>query len=291
MPAQAEVDLLKYHLKKTEKSIINYMEEDDNEQIYSNKDIKFSTINNQKIVLVKEVCQKLKAIDMKLDEDDRNNNFGVVFQGILAKKSDSNITWEKYIKYLSRRHIVMTNKKFFYYYTDRDYRESKEPLGYFEIKNLYKLEILPDYSIGGKKNIFSITVSQWNKKDVVHKGRTFYLSTETKEKLTEWVTQINFLRVKATYDEFASTFGLINLPLPHEGPEKRAKKIKNKLNNSNYSTVFPTKTSMSFYNCIARRSVINQGSKGDNDGKRNSLIKGNRRASFMPKNITEKIVN
>ena len=98
MPAQAEVDLLKYHLKKTEKSIINYMEEDDNEQIYSNKDIKFSTINNQKIVLVKEVCQKLKAIDMKLDEDDRNNNIGVVFQGILAKKSDSNITWEKYIK-------------------------------------------------------------------------------------------------------------------------------------------------------------------------------------------------
>lgn len=98
MPPQVEVDLLKYHLKKTEKSIINYMEEEENEheQVISNKDIKFSTVNNQKIVFVKEVCQKLKAIDMKFDEDDKNTSFGIIIQGILSKKSDSNITWEKY---------------------------------------------------------------------------------------------------------------------------------------------------------------------------------------------------
>jgi hypothetical protein len=283
MPAQIEVDLLKYHLKKTEKSIINYMEEEDNEQVAANKEIKFSTMNNQKIVLVKEVCQKLKAIDMKLDEEDKDICFGIVFQGPLMKKSDSNITWEK-------RHIVMTNKKFIYYYFEKDYRENREPLGYFEIKCLYKLDILPDYTFGTKKNIFSITVSQWMKKDAVQKGRTFFLSTDTKDKLNDWITQINFLRVKATYDEFASAFGMINLPLPHEVPDKGEKKIKNKLNNNLLGIVYPGKTSSAFYNAMARRSIISN-KKVEEDGKKSSVKKGNRRASFMPKNLTERLVN
>jgi predicted ATPase len=96
MSPHQEVELLKSHLKKTEKSIINYMEEEDDEQVSHSKDIKFSTVNNQKIVYVKEVCQKLKAIDMKLDEDDKNKSAGIILQGMLSKKSDSNISWEKY---------------------------------------------------------------------------------------------------------------------------------------------------------------------------------------------------
>ena len=97
MPANAEVELLKYHLKKTEKSIINYMEDDEIEKFSSNKEIRFSLMNNQKIVLVKEVCQKLKAIDKKLEEENKCSNTGLIFQGLLFKKSDTNITWEKYI--------------------------------------------------------------------------------------------------------------------------------------------------------------------------------------------------
>ena len=186
----------------------------------------------------------------------------------------------------------MTNKRFFYYYTDKDYRENKEPLGYFEIKNLYKLEILPDFSIGNKKNIFSITVSHWNKKDAVQKGRNFVLSTETKDKLNEWITQINFLRVKATYDEFASTFGMINLPLSHETPDKGVKKIKNKLNNNSINTVYSNKTSGGFYNSLARRSItINLKVPSESENKKNQLSnKLNKRGSFIPKNINEKIV-
>ena len=42
-----------------------------------------------------EICNKLKAIDLKLDEEDRDNKAGLIYQGIVAKKSDSNITWEK----------------------------------------------------------------------------------------------------------------------------------------------------------------------------------------------------
>lgn len=94
MSPHQEIELLKSHLKKTEKSIINYMEEEDDEQISVSKDLKFSTVNNQKIIFVKEVCQKLKAIDMKLDENDKNTSAGIILQGSLTKKSDSNITWE-----------------------------------------------------------------------------------------------------------------------------------------------------------------------------------------------------
>lgn len=185
----------------------------------------------------------------------------------------------------------MTNKKFFYYYTDKDFKDNKQPLGYFEIKHLYKLEILPDFSIGNKKNIFSITVSQWMKKDHPVKGRTFYLSTESKDKLTEWVTLINFLRVKSTYDEFSNVYGLINLPLSHENPGKRKRKIKNKLNNNMHmDTIFPVKGTTSLYNSIARRSIMNFSTKQESDGKAIKVQKKNRRGSFLPKTSSERIV-
>ncbi len=184
----------------------------------------------------------------------------------------------------------MTNKKFFYYYTEKDYKENKQPLGYFEMKHLYKLEILPDFSIGSKKNIFSITVSQWMKKDFPNKGRTFYLSTDSKDKLTEWVTLINFLRVKSTYDEFSNVYGLINLPLSHENIGK-GKKIKNKLNNDMLlNTIFPVKGSSSFYNSIARRSIMNFNSNAESDSKIVKVQKKTRRGSFLPKNSSERIV-
>ena len=95
MTSKREVDLLKSHLKKTEKSIINYMEEDDNEPSRGDE-TKFSTTTNQKIVLVKEICQKLKIIDLKLEEDEQvNKGIPLILEGILSKQSDANITWEK----------------------------------------------------------------------------------------------------------------------------------------------------------------------------------------------------
>ena len=99
MTSKREVANLKSHLKKTEKSIINYMEDDGNEPA-SREDPKFSTTTNQKIVLVKEICQKLKVIDLKIEEDEQvNKGMPLIIEGTLAKKSDANITWERYFMY------------------------------------------------------------------------------------------------------------------------------------------------------------------------------------------------
>lgn len=97
MPAKTEVNLLKYHLKKTEKSLINHMEDDESD-LHHIKEEK-STLANRKIVLVKEICQKLKMIEKKLDfessEVTLNSKFGLIMEGVIAKKSDKGITWEK----------------------------------------------------------------------------------------------------------------------------------------------------------------------------------------------------
>ena len=68
------------------------------------------------------------------------------------------------LKLISSRYIVITNKRFYYYYTDKDYKENKEPLGYFEMKNLYNLQILADYQYGSKKNIFTLLFLSGRKK-------------------------------------------------------------------------------------------------------------------------------
>lgn len=60
--------------------------------------------------------------------------------------------------------------------------------------------------------------------------RTFYFCTNDKSKLYEWVITLNFLRVKAIYDEFKTSFGVINLPMNHEVKTSYKKKMKLKLN-------------------------------------------------------------
>lgn len=190
------------------------------------------------------------------------------------------------IHYNYSRYIVITNKRFYYYYTDKDYKENREPLGYFEMKNLYNLQILPDFSFGSRKNIFTITVSQWNKKDQIKPGRSYHLSADSKDKLNDWVTTINFLRVKATYDEFACQFGMIHLPLAHEILKNSKRKIKKKFTPNNSLMQKKTmKSTNNYYNSIARKSVI---PSKTSDG--SEKIKHISRRQSAVLNITEHIV-
>ena len=97
MTSKKELNQLKLHLRKTEKSIINYMEEEDDNEVFLRDETKFSSNTNQKIVLVKEICQKLKINDLKLEEEEHfNKRIQKIVEGILSKKSDANITWEKF---------------------------------------------------------------------------------------------------------------------------------------------------------------------------------------------------
>ena len=49
-------------------------------------------MNNLKIYIVKKICDKIKSIDMKLEDSNRND----ILSDTLEKKSDSNVTWEEY---------------------------------------------------------------------------------------------------------------------------------------------------------------------------------------------------
>ena len=100
MPQQEELRILNTHLKITEKSIINYMDEDDDDILQKDKklDKKSSNINNLKIFYVKELCEKLKSIDLRLnlDEDDYfKNAIQIIKSGDILKKSDKGFTWEQ----------------------------------------------------------------------------------------------------------------------------------------------------------------------------------------------------
>lgn len=100
MPQKEELCILNNHLKISEKSIINYMDEDDDDILRKDKrlDKKSFNINNLKIFYVKELCEKLKSIDLRLnfDEDDYfKNAIQIIKSGDILKKSDKGFTWEQ----------------------------------------------------------------------------------------------------------------------------------------------------------------------------------------------------
>lgn len=132
------------------------------------------------------------------------------------------------------------------------------PLGYFDLKNLYMVDILTDGDIGGMDNVFCIQVSSWYKKEAMKGPRKFYFSCVQREEMYNWVITLNFLRVKAIYDEFTKNFGMINLPLLHEIKRKTKHRIKIKFYNKNSVRNVGNKMSNNIYNAIARKSIISK---------------------------------
>ena len=100
MTQKEEIRLLNMHLKITEKSIINYMEENDDELDKKITTFKESfNLNNLKIYYVKELCERLKTIDLRQNQDEEDEfgigNIPILKCGVLDKKSDKGNTWEK----------------------------------------------------------------------------------------------------------------------------------------------------------------------------------------------------
>ena len=96
IPRTKELYMLQKHLQITEKSIINHMEEDD-DNLQKNVVVNTLNLNNLKIFQVKDICERLKAIDLRLDSDfetmKKSNTH--IKSGTLNKKSDKTFTWEK----------------------------------------------------------------------------------------------------------------------------------------------------------------------------------------------------
>ena len=143
-----EKELVNYHLIEEEKTILDHLVDKGDDQVEQIlKEV------NQRIKFLKETIDTVKDIDtraqdyiepeyykqLSLDEknilnDEENNekgeedteenklvsnrNMPIVKGGILEKKSDKGITWEK-------RFIIVTKTKFYYWYRYRDYKDNK----------------------------------------------------------------------------------------------------------------------------------------------------------------------
>lgn len=289
MSSEQEDAILKSHLKTTEQTILAHMKDKSDvsmgdkkrmldNQTEDNQDQGSSlNINNMKMILVKEICERLKVIDLRLESEDLNQNksLPVIKCGYLYKKADKYISWEQ-------RFVAITNTKFIYWYKEIEYVENKMPLGSFDLKYLYTVEILPDKERGDKNNLFHIQVSSWYKKDEVRGARNFYFSCLTRDDLYEWVITLNFLRVKAIYDEFSYNYGMINLPLLHEAKRKNNKRIKEKFHvRKNSQIVRPNRNlSNSIYAALARKSIAHKSSEIKNERSMNRELSA-KQTSFM----------
>jgi hypothetical protein len=276
MPHKQEVAMLRNHLKITEKTILKHMDEkDENLKLASTKSSDNSgsslNINNMKIILVKEICHRLRMIDLKMGGEEvelSKKSLPKIKSGYLFKKADKYYTWEE-------RYFLVTNTRLYYWYHKEDVTNNKMPLGYFDLKYLYCVEILRDKLMGDKNNLFHIQTSSWTKKEKVCGPREYYLSCQTRDELYNWVITLNFLRVKAMYDEFSCNFGLINLPLSHEVVKKNKRIVKTKFLNQNKGKNRKIPNFNSIYTTIARKSYASISKSSENSFSTRSILEKN----------------
>ena len=212
---------LRKQLENGQKSIIKEMEEPpSNDNIKEHNEV--LNINSLKILIVKEICDKLKYMknysDDEIEQIEGKDKLAQALKyGMVDKKSDGKITWEN-------RFFVLTSKHVSYYYHLDEYISDKVPLATFELKDIYELKQLSDSMYGNKKNIFKVSVSSWKKKEQIKGKRSYIFSCQTLEDLYSWIISINFLRVNAYYNIFTGHFGKIGLPL-YKFNRKKPKKF------------------------------------------------------------------
>ena len=212
---------LRKQLENGQKSIIKEMEESPTEDNKFKDNQEVLNINSLKILIVKEICDKLKNIKIYSDDEieqieGKDKLAQALKYGMVEKKSDGKITWEN-------RFFVLTAKHVSYYYHLDEYISGKVPLATFELKDIYELKQLSDFHYGNKKNIFKVSVSRWIKKEQIKGKRSYIFSCQSLEDLYSWLISINFLKVNAYYNIFTSHFGKIGFPLYKMKPRKPKK--------------------------------------------------------------------
>jgi hypothetical protein len=254
MSYNSEVKYLYWHLKISQKTLISYIEEDDADENKGLTKQENLNINNLKIFLIRDIINRLST-------NDNGKTITCIKSGIIEKKSDKGPTWED-------RYGVMSLNKFYYWYYEKDYKENKQPLGYFLLKDINKIKLLNDNQIGGRTNLFKISVTSWFKKEVQKGPRHYYFSVKSREEVIYWVISLNFLKVRVTYDEFSKNYGMVRLPLPHETKKfKKTERLKFTNSSSKYSNRFSSSSSSysnnssHLYNSIARKNTLSTAEK------------------------------
>ena len=214
LPSYVEKKNLENHLEAARNTIMVKMEETNSgiEDDNKNKEI---DINSMKILLVKEICDKLRDVQLNIEHDEEIEQGHIkgieklqhtIRYGMIDKKSDGKITWES-------RFFVLTAKAVNYYYRVEEYIDDKVPLATFELKDMYNIVQLKDGSVGGRKNIFSLSVIKWIKKEIPQGPRTYIFSCPNVIDYYTWLISLNFVKVNAYYDSFALNFGLVRFPV------------------------------------------------------------------------------
>ena len=223
MPKEIEYEILKGHLEASENTMMNTLEEDKEGKIFDKIN---GNIANRKILITKQIIEKLKIIDLKITSsyhEIRKQFMPMLLDATIIKKDEHGGKTEK-------RYAVLTNKKFCYYYEEKNYNDNSEPLASFFLKDIYQITILSRDQFDEKNFYLEIKVSLWYKKSELKEDRDFIIGFSTLEEMSKWEIALNFLRIKNMYDEFTSNFGMIQLPLSNEYSLIESKKYKRKLN-------------------------------------------------------------
>ena len=225
MPKNIEHDILKKHLETSEQTIMSTIDIDENEII--NKDNFNGNITNQKILVTKDIIEKLKIVDLKIA-----SSYSLIKKQFMPMLLSTHISKkDEHGGKVEERYAVLTNKKLCYYYDESNYNDNKEPLASFFLKDIYQITIVSKELFDEKKSYYlEIKVSSWFKKSELKEDRNFIIGFESQEEMLKWEIALNFLRIKNMYDEFTSNFGMIQLPLNNEVSVIENKRYKRKLN-------------------------------------------------------------
>ena len=223
MAKKIEYEILKRHLEASESTLMTSLEEDN---INKNSDRINGNLANRKILITKDIIEKLKIVDLKI-----TSSYSEIKKQFMPMLLDATITKkDEHGGKVEIRYAVLTNKKFCYYYNVDNYNDNSEPLASFFLKDIYQITILSRDQFDEKNFYLEIKVSSWYKKSEPKEDRDFIIGFSTPEEMSNWEIALNFLRIKNMYDEFTSNFGMIQLPLNNEFSLIESKKYKRKLN-------------------------------------------------------------
>jgi hypothetical protein len=181
MPKNIEHDILKKHLETSEQTIMNTIDIEENDA--SNKDNFNGNITNQKILVTKDIIEKLKIVDLKIA-----SSYSLIKKQFMPMLLSTHISKkDEHGGKVEERYAVLTNKKLCYYYDESNYNDNKEPLASFFLKDIYQITIVSKELFDEKKSYYlEIKVSSWFKKSELKEDRNFIIGFESQEEMLKW---------------------------------------------------------------------------------------------------------